>query len=158
MAVDRAESVGGGALTSLISVPVGVGLSAVPVPLDWLGLYGAVVVTALPFLARWLYTRASGGYLVVGKPVFGGVVALALIATSVASVLFLARRVFDEYYTQGESFTEVLFGSFTSNYYFGYGTPEDLIFSLIVAVFVGGGSLLFVLLSAPKPPIRPIAG
>jgi hypothetical protein len=105
--IERAESVVGGALTALITVPIGIGLVAVPVPLGVLGIYGAVVVAVLPFLARWLYTRASGGYLVVGKP---------------------------------------------------DGTPEDLIFSLVVAVFVGGGSLVFVLLSAPKPPLRPIAG
>jgi hypothetical protein len=147
------ESVGRGALSSLATLPLAVLLTLPPLPLErlWLG----VVCLALPFAARFLYTRGSGGYVVRGKPVIAAFTGLGLVLAVLTSTLVTSHVA----YSAAGGTGSLLSGEFLAavGWNFANFTAFDLFFSLIVAAVTGVPALVLVLITARKPPIRKIS-
>lgn len=138
------ERIGAGALAALGAIPVGVLLTVPPVPFE--RIYLGAVCFALPFIARFLYTRASGGYLVHGKPAFALVCVPALFAATLTSTV-VGLLVYFELYGEPVSVAMVVSAM---------ATP-DFFFSLLAALIGGGGGIMLAVISARKPPIQPIS-
>lgn len=145
------EHVGRGALVALAALPIAVALALLPIPLEriWLG----AVCLALPFIARFAYTRASGGYLVTGKA--------AVAAISIAAILLAAvtsnAAIMHSWYVDFGGAGGVLSTDFLSLYPGSLFASPDMFFSLIAAAVTGAPAVFLALITARKPPIRKIS-
>ena len=147
------ETVGRGALTSIAALPVAVLLTLPPIPFErlWLG----VVCLALPFAARFLYTRGSGGYVVRGKPVIAAFSVASIVLAVLTSTLVSSHVAYSAVGGTGSILSEEFLTLVGWN--FANFTSFDLFFSLIVAAVTGVPALILALVTAPKPPIRKIS-
>ena len=147
------ELVGRGALVALGALPAAILLTLPPIPFErlWLG----VVCLALPFAARFLYTRGSGGYVIRGRTAIAAVSIASVLLAAVTSTMVTSHTA----YADSGGTGAILSPDFLTAVAFNFAnfTSFDLFFSLLVALITGGPALALALVTAPKPPIRRIS-